>query len=68
MGGTRERRKALGVYIEGLGGVPILVREFKDGNAVAETSLTGMRPDVPSASLLDVPDGYPVQERTLGVP
>jgi hypothetical protein len=54
--------------IEGLGGVPILIREFKDGTAVAETTLTGMRPDVPNASLFDIPDGYPLREQPLGAP
>jgi hypothetical protein len=52
--------------IESLGGVPILIREFKDDKAVAETRLTGMRTDIPSTALLDIPAGYPVQERPLG--
>ena len=45
-----------------LGGIPLLVREFKYGSVVSEVTLTAMRPGVPSASLLDMPDGYQVQE------
>ena len=45
-----------------LGGIPLLVREFKYDSVVSEVTLTAMRPGVPSASLLDMPDGYQVQE------
>jgi hypothetical protein len=45
-----------------LGGIPLLIREFKYDSVVSEVTLTAMRPGVPSASLLDMPDGYPVQE------
>jgi hypothetical protein len=45
-----------------LGGIPLMVREFKYDSVVSEVTLTDMRPDVPSASLLDIPDGYQVQD------
>jgi hypothetical protein len=45
-----------------LGGVPLLIREFKYDSVVSEVTLTAMRQGVPSASLLDMPDGYQVQE------
>jgi hypothetical protein len=45
-----------------LGGVPLLVREYKYDSVVSEVMLTEMRQGVPSASLLDMPDGYQVQE------
>jgi hypothetical protein len=54
--------------IDSLGGVPILIREFKDGNAISETTLTGMHVDAPGAAHFDLPDGYSVQEQLLGDP
>jgi len=54
--------------IESLGGVPILIREFKDGKATGETTLTRMRVDAPGGSHFDLPDGYSVQEQLLGEP
>jgi hypothetical protein len=45
-----------------LGGIPLLVREFKYDSVVAEVTFTAERAGVPGASLLDMPDGYPVQE------
>jgi hypothetical protein len=45
-----------------LGGVPLLVREYKYDSVVSEVILTAMRQGVPSASLLDMPDGYQVQD------
>jgi hypothetical protein len=45
-----------------LGGVPLLVREYKYDSVVSEVMLTAMRQGVPSASLLDMPDGYQLQE------
>ena len=45
-----------------LGGIPLLIREFKYDSVVSEVTLTAMRQGVPSASLLDMPDGYQVQE------
>ena len=46
----------------GLGGIPLLIREFKYDSVVAEVTLTAMRQGIPSASLLDLPAGYQVQE------
>jgi hypothetical protein len=45
-----------------LGGIPLLVREFKYDSVVSETTLTAIRPGVSSAALLDTPDGYQVQD------
>jgi hypothetical protein len=45
-----------------LGGIPLLIREFKYDSVVSEVTLTAVRRGVPSASLLDLPDGYQVQE------
>ena len=45
-----------------LGGLPLLVREYKYDSVVSEIMLTAMRQGVPSASQLDIPDGYQVQE------
>ncbi len=46
----------------GLGGVPLLIREFKFDTVISEVTLTAIRDGAPSASLLDVPEGYPVQD------
>ncbi len=48
--------------IEGLGGVPVIVREFQGGQMVHETRLTRFRADYVKASAFEVPEGYPVQE------
>ena len=48
--------------IEGLGGVPVIVREFQGGQPVHETRLTQFRVDEIKASAFEVPAGYPVQE------
>ncbi len=45
-----------------LGGVPLLVREFKYGSLVSEVKLTSIRRGIPSASQLDVPKDYRVEE------
>jgi len=45
-----------------LGGVPLLIREYKYDSVVTEVLLTAIRQGVPKASLLDLPDGYPVQD------
>ena len=47
---------------DSLGGIPLLVREFKYDSVISEVTLTGIRRGVPSTSLLDLPDGYEVQE------
>jgi hypothetical protein len=54
--------------IEGLGGVPILIREFKEDTAVSEITLTAIRSAAPSAALFAPPDGYTMQEQPLGSP
>ncbi len=48
--------------IESLGGLPILVREFKNGSAVSETVLTEIGDGVPNAPPFDLPAGYPRTE------
>jgi hypothetical protein len=44
--------------IAGLRGLPILIREFKDGTAVSETRLTAIRNGVRGASMFDLPSSY----------
>jgi hypothetical protein len=44
--------------IADLQGLPILIREFKDGSAVSETALTDIRGGVKDAAPLDLPTGY----------
>lgn len=46
-----------------LGGVPLLIREFKYGSLIREVTLTSVHPGNPSASLWDLPEGYRVEER-----
>jgi hypothetical protein len=48
--------------IDRLGGVPLLIREYKYDSVVSEVLLTAIRPGVPRAALFDLPDGYAVQE------
>jgi hypothetical protein len=45
-----------------LGGVPLLIREYKYDSVVSEVLLTSIHQDVPRGSMLDLPDGYQVQE------
>ena len=45
-----------------LGGVPLLIREFKYDSLIREVTLTAIHPDTPSASLWDLPKGYRVEE------
>jgi hypothetical protein len=52
--------------IEGLAGVPILIRAFSNDVKVSESTLTGMRQGVPSTTLFEIPTGY--QEKAAGVP
>lgn len=47
--------------IAALGGLPLLVREYKYDSVVSESMLTSMRP-APRAGQLDLPAGYPVSE------
>ncbi len=48
--------------VESLGGLPILVREFKNGDAVSETTLAAIGDGVPNAPMFDLPAGYAVSE------
>jgi hypothetical protein len=50
--------------IQGLGGVPILMREFKGDTVVGETMLTGIHVEAPAASIFDLPEGYSMQDST----
>lgn len=43
-----------------LGGIPLLVREYKYDSVVSEVMLTGMRQDTLNASIFAKPDGYRV--------
>jgi len=45
-----------------LGGVPLLIREYKYGSMVSEVKLTAISQGVPSAKLLNMPDGYQMQD------
>ena len=45
-----------------LGGLPLLIREYKYDSVVSEVLLTAIRQGVPRATLLDLPEGYQVQE------
>ena len=45
-----------------LGGVPLRIREFKYDSLISEITLTSLRQGVPSASLLDMPAGYQLQD------
>jgi len=44
--------------IANLGGVPMLIREFRNGKAVSETTLTAIHAGVPGGTLFDLPKGY----------
>jgi hypothetical protein len=48
--------------IDRLGGVPLLVREYKYDSVVSEVTLTGVHAGTPAASLWELPAGYPLQE------
>lgn len=41
-----------------LGGLPLLIREYKFDSVVSETLLTAMRPGVSAATQFDIPEGY----------
>jgi hypothetical protein len=45
-----------------LGGVPLLIREFKYDSETSEVMLSSMHPGPQAAGLFDLPDGYPVQD------
>jgi hypothetical protein len=44
--------------IQSLGGLPVIIREFKDGAAVSETTVTGARPTSDSPGLFEIPPDY----------
>lgn len=48
--------------IASMGGVPLLIREYKYDSVVSEVMLSGMRQGVPGARPFDLPEGYPLQE------
>ena len=48
--------------VASLGGIPLLIREYKYDSQIAEAALSAIRPGVPGGSLLDLPEGYPVQD------
>lgn len=45
-----------------LGGIPLLVREYKYDSVVSEVMITSMRPQALSASTFAIPEGYRVQQ------
>jgi hypothetical protein len=45
-----------------LGGLPLLIREFKYDSLVSEVTLTAIRPGIQSASLWMLPEGYRLEE------
>ena len=45
-----------------IGGVPILIREYKYDSQISEVMLTATRQGAQSAALFDVPDGYQTQD------
>jgi hypothetical protein len=45
-----------------LGGVPILIREYKYDSEVSETMVSAIRPGVAKGTQFDLPEGYQVQE------
>lgn len=45
-----------------LGGVPLLIREYKYDSEVSETMVSAIRPDAPVGAQFDLPAGYAVQE------
>jgi hypothetical protein len=47
-----------------LGGVPLLIREFKYGSLISEITITSIHPGIPSASSWNLPEGYRVEEVT----
>jgi hypothetical protein len=48
--------------IDTLGGVPILIREYKYDSEISEVMLSTMRPGAQSATQFDLPDGYQMIE------
>ena len=52
--------------IESLGGLPVVVREFKDGVAVSETTVTGARHISDSPGLFEIAPDYVIKEGAKG--
>jgi hypothetical protein len=50
--------------VEHLGGVPVLIREFKYDSLISEITLTSIRPGIQRASSWNLPEGYPLEENT----
>lgn len=48
--------------IDTLGGIPLLVREYKYDSQIAEVMLSGLRPGVQNTGQFEVPDGYQAQD------
>jgi hypothetical protein len=48
--------------VASLGGVPLLIREYKYDSVVSEVMLSGMRSGVPGAQPFDLPEGFPLQD------
>lgn len=48
--------------IASLGGVPLLIREYKYDSVVSEVMISNMRQGVPSAQPFDLPEGFPLQD------
>jgi hypothetical protein len=48
--------------IASLGGVPLLIREYKYDTVVSEVMVSDLRQGVSSAQPFDLPEGYPLQE------
>jgi hypothetical protein len=44
-----------------LGGVPILIREYKYDSQISEAMLSSVRPGVSAGNQFDIPDGYQLQ-------
>jgi hypothetical protein len=47
-----------------LGGVPLEIREFKYDSLIRDVTLTAIHPDIPSASLWDLPKQYRLEEES----
>lgn len=45
-----------------LGGVPLLIREYKYDSQISEAMLSNMRPGTPAGNRFDLPVGYEMQE------
>ena len=48
--------------IDTLGGIPLLIREYKYDSEIAEVMLSGMRQGVPNTGQFEMPEGYQSQD------